>query len=675
MKRKASKNYFILHVSFAKNLLFTLTFCCYAPFLFSQTPKAEEDILIEFKNGVKVNREEFEYVYQKNNGGPDSAKKHSIDKYKEYLDLYIKFKRKVMEAESLGLDTTENFKLELNEYVTQSAQPYLIEKSVLERLIQTAYQRSKMVRKVSHLLLSLPEQPTPEDTLAAYQRILAYRDSILKGKNIKQAFEEYASRFSQEPNANQTKGYLSYFTAFDFVYPFEEAAFNTPIGKVSMPVRSKFGYHIIYVHEEKALKAPRKLAHILVRYGPTYPAKDSASAVARIQECYQKLKNGEDFAKLAETYSDDPNTNKKGGDLGTRYLPIAELQDKKYEMEPGQYSQPFRTSYGWHIVKVTEEAPFKPFEQSKNEFKQKVTRDGRAQVAEDVLVANLKKQYNFKIDNNILQRFKEAVKDQYTSHSFTGENLPPDLLNAKIITFADQSATIIDLLNSSQRTRRRTPLSGTAVLALIDKDVEELAKKSLLEYEKKQLARKYPEFRRLQQEYRDGILLFSLTEQKVWRKAVEDTVGLKNFYENNKNKFQAGERVRIKEYRSRDKQAMESLDSLFNKGATVALADTMIIKRKWPIRTSRYTFDKTSPSGAKYYSYPKGHRFALTGDGNSFNIQIIEEFLQPGIKSYEEAKSEVITQYQNYLEEQWLNELANKYPCTVNEKVLLRLYK
>lgn len=674
MKERAPKNRSMLYLNAGKVRLLTLVLFSCSFSLLAQTPKGEDSI-IEFKNGTKVNREEFEYVYQKNNGGPDSARKHSIDKYKEYLDLYIKFKRKVMEAESLGLDTTENFKLELNEYVTQSAQPYLIEKSVLDRLIQTAYQRSKAVRKVSHLLLSLSEQATPEDTASVYKRILTYRDSILKSNNVRLTFEQYAARYSEEPNANQSKGYLSYFTAFDFVYPFEDAAFNTPIGKISMPVRSKFGYHLIYAQEEKTLKAPRKLAHILVRFGPTYQAKDSIGAVERIQDCYKKLQAGGDFAKLAEIYSDDPNSNKKGGDLGNRYFPIAELQDKKFEMEPGQFSKPFQTSYGWHIVKVTEEAPFKSFEESKNEFKQKVTRDGRAQVAEEVLVNNLKKQYNYKLDNGVLQRFKDAVKDQYTTPSFTGENLPPDLLNAKVIFYADQNATIIDLLNSSQRNRRKQQTNGAAVLTMIDKDAEELTKKALLEYEKKQLARKYPEFRRLQQEYRDGILLFSLTEQKVWRKAVEDTNGLKNFYENNKNKFQAGERVRIKEYRGRDKEAMESLDSLMKTGASLAIADTMIKTQKWAIRTSKYTFDKTSPSGAKYYTHPKGHRFPLVGDGNTFNIQIIEEFLQPGIKNYEEAKSEAITQYQNYLEEQWLNELANKYPCTVNEKILLRLYK
>lgn len=630
-----------------------------------------KEVFIEFSNGVKINKDEFEYVYQKNNGGVDSARHHKPEKYKEYLELYVKFKRKVMEAQRLGIDTTESFKAELATYVKQLAQPYLIEKEVLNALIKEAYDRTKAACKVSHILIKLEEQPAPADTVKAYQKALAIRDSILKmGKK----FDMMAARHSEEPNANQTKGYLSYFSAFDFLYSFENAAFNTPVGQVSMPVRSKYGYHLIFVQDKIQLKGLRKASHILVRHGKIYVAKDSAQAAQRAQEIYNRLQKGEDFATIAKEFSDDPNSKTKGGELGTRYIPIQEMQDMKYKLEPGKFTQPFKTQYGWHIMMVTEE-PIKPFDDVRNEMKKKVTSDGRAQIAEDRLLSKLKAQYNYQESKGAISKLAENAGNDYLTPGYTGEKLPPVVLESSLFTFKDKKATTMDLINYTQRNRRRPFPPNTKVEAALEQDIEGLAKNMLLEYEEKQLADKYPEFRNLMQEYRDGILLFTITEEKVWRKAVEDTAGLRGFYDQNKEKFKAGERVRIREYRSRDRAALDKVDSVLKIHKKLDDVDTLIRKEKFGVRVTKHIYDKNSENGKKYFGKPVGTKSEVENDAVNYFINVIDDFLPAGNKSYDEAKSEAITQYQTYLEEKWNKELESSYTYKVNDKVFPRLFK
>ncbi|MCS7074735.1 MAG: peptidylprolyl isomerase, partial [Bacteroidia bacterium] len=328
----------------------------------------QSPVLLSFSNGKKVTKSEFEYVYQRNNGGLDSAKKHGPAKYKEYLDLYIRYRRKVMDAEAAGLDTLQSFKDELNGYIKQLSQPYLIEKEVLDELIKEAYERSKSEIHAAHLLVNCAQDAKPEDTLAAYTKAIAFRDSIVKSGK---PFAYMAEKYSDDPSARQNKGDLGYFTVFDFVYPFESGAYKTPVGQVSMPIRSQFGYHLIYVMDKVPAQGTKRVSHIMVRIGENYSAKDTTSAIARINEIYEKLKGGADFAKLAETMSDDPISAKKGGDLGSGFL-LYELQMQKHALSVGQFSRPFTSPYGWHILKVTEVNPVKPFEQAKNELKQKV---------------------------------------------------------------------------------------------------------------------------------------------------------------------------------------------------------------------------------------------------------------------------------------------------------------
>lgn len=632
------------------------------------------DWLVRFNNGVTVSQEEFEYVYQKNNGGWQAARQSTEQARRDYLKLYIQFKRKVMAAQAAGLDTTPSFRSELATYLRQLAQPYMVERNVLDQLVREAHERSRAAVKVSHILVRCAENASPADTLAAYNKALALRDSVL---NHNRPFEQIAALHSDDPSARQFNGYLSWFTAFDFIYPFETAAYTTQPGSLTQPIRTQYGYHIIKVMEKKQITGIPRMAHILIRFGENYAATDSAAAVARAQEVYNKLRNGADWNELVAEYSDDPNSKARGGDLGSRYIGVPQLQDRHFSMAVGEISQPFASPYGIHIVKITEMEPLRNFEDVQQQLKTRVSRDPRAQVAEAQFIASLKREYNYLENPAHLQKLLDAAGPAYTQAGFTGENEVNAALRPLILfSFAGKNYTIADFLAYVATQRRVAVQLAPAVAARNELDA--FVKAKLFEHEETQLARKYPEYRYLSQEYRDGILLFTLTEQKVWRRAVDDTTGLRQYWESNRNSFQAPERVAVLEYRGTDSAQVAAVAELLaqHPGDYVTVDSLIRERRLSSVRTNRIVVNKNANEVAtQLYALQVNQRTPVLKESNRYVVYCVLEFRTAGPKTFDEAKAEAITQFQDYLEKTWLQELERAYTFRLNEKVFKKLFR
>lgn len=636
--------------------------------------KTTDPTLLTFGNGQKVTKSEFEYVYQKNNGGLEKAKADSLPQYKEYLDLYIKFKRKVMNAEAEGLDTLGSFKSEFAGYKKQLAQPYLVEKTVLDDLIKEAYERSKEEIRASHILIRLGENPTPDDTLSAYTKALTLRDSVI---NNKISFEDIAERNSEDPSAKTNKGDLGYFSAFNMVYPFETAAYNTAVGTISMPVRTQFGYHIIKVIDRTPYLGQKQSAHIIIRVGPTYSAKDTASAIAKINEIYTKLKAGEDFGTLASQYSDDPGSSKKGGDLGAGKL-LGEMEEIKRKLGKGEISKPFTTQFGWHILKVTEITPLKPYDQAKNELKSRVSKDLRSNLTQEIFINKLKKEYALLVNKENVSKFSATLDKTFTNGLYVPDTTKSDLYALQLFKLGKdpvKTVTINDFINFIDETNPN--LSNLTVQQALDKEIAEYETKVLLEYETEQLPKKYVEYRELIKEYKDGILLFTLTENKVWRKAIEDTTGLKNFYNENTAKFSVGERIKVKEFRSTDSLRLSKVPDLIRNGSSDTEIDSIINDDSaLNLRILNLTYERGNKDlPAVLSGKKKGFVSDVVKKDKNFIVYSLFEELAPGTKTFEEARSECITLYQNKLETDWINDLEKKYPVKVDEKILAKLYR
>lgn len=676
-------------------------------------------------NGKNVYKSEFENVYKKNSGKEVNKEQKSV---KEYVDLFSTFKMKVFEAEALGLDTNSSFKTELAGYRKQLASPYLTDKNVNDALVQEAYDRMKTEVKASHILIRIVEDALPKDTIEAYTRLMIIRDAVMgkqpsaarlaeyeailkkssagltKNSNTKDSaafktkleaikniastvnsgsdkFAAAAKKTSEDPSAADNSGDLGYFTSLQMVYPFETAAYKTNVGDISMPIRTRFGYHIIKVDDKRENQGEILTAHIMVKFNKEMSEKEKANLKTKIDEIHAKLKAGEKFEDVARQYSDDKPSAEKGGQLqwfGSSRMPI-DFEKAAFALKNnGDYSEPFTTPYGWHIVKRLDRKGLASFDDMKGELKQRVGKDSRTQAGRESLIEKVKKENNFKenlanrkaflkvLDSTVYQAKWEAKKaaKMGTKELFRLSNKDKATgAETTIIYGANDFAKYIE----SHQTAR--PVMDNNMF--MQQSYKNFVDEAIITYEDERLEKKYPEFRNLLKEYRDGILLFDLTDQKVWSKAVKDTAGLKAFYEKNKNNYLWDERAEVTSYKCANEKIAKEVRALLKKNKT----EKEIVE----------TINKTSQLNvtAESVTYLKGENkevdanwkvgvsaFDIKDKDNKVTVLVTNKLIEKTPKTLAEAKGIITADYQTYLEKEWLAYLKNKYSVKVNEDVL-----
>lgn len=507
---------------------------------------------VETLGTTAVPAAEFAYVYRKNNGSdPAFGTKASVE---EYLDLYTNFKLKVLAAEQRGLDTTQAFRQELDGYRQQLAQPYLTEKSVTDQLVREAYDRLSKEISASHLLVSVAPDAAPKDTLAAYEKAMSLRRRITEGG---EDFNAVARENSDDPSARGASGNggkLGYFTAMQMVYPFESAAYVTPAGQVSAPVRTRFGYHLIKVDNVRAAQGEIKVAHLMVRATPGMPAADSATAKKKVDELYARLaRRNENWDKLVGQFSEDAGSAPNGGELpafGTGRM-IPSFEEAAFKLQkPGDIAPPVQTPYGWHIIKLLEKQPVPSFEAMEPTLKSKVSKDSRSELNRAAFLKRVRRENNFvevpavkeyvlaKADTSLI-RGRFVYSPQSTLPKAAGKALTD---NSTLFTIQGKPYPVQDFLTYVQQSQRPRP-AGAEPRFVMQQLYDQYVDQRLTEYEKANLENKYEDYRMLVKEYRDGILLFQLMDEKVWSKAIEDTVGLQQFFAANQASYQWGPRV------------------------------------------------------------------------------------------------------------------------------------
>lgn len=625
-------------------------------------PVVEQSPVLMVIDGTPITKAEFEKVYRKNNQKEGA---YDMNDLREYVELYINYKLKVREAETMKLDTAITFVNELKGYRKQLAQPYMTDKEVTDALLKEAYDRLQKDVRASHILINLGPDALPKDTLIAYNRALKIRDMIMKGAD----FATVARDSSDDPSAKENKGDLGYFTGMMMVYPFETVAYNTKPGQISMPVRTKFGYHIIKVIDVRDAQGEIRVAHIMVKAG--MDATDSAATAAKmkIDEIYAKLKAGEKFEDLVVKFSDDKGSAKNSGLLppfGTGRM-VPEFEKASFELKAdGDYSAPVKTAYGWHIIKRIERKPVPTFEQKKNELKTQIARDSRAEVSKNSMISRIKKDYGF-VD---YPKNKDAFIAKLDSSLVKGEWKPEKLNNSKnnLFTLAGKNYTDQDFaqyINNHQS--KKSNANPTQIgLQLYDQFVNE----TCLNHEEAMLDTKYPEFKALMQEYRDGILLFELTDQLVWSKAVKDTTGLKEFYQTVKNNHMHPRRCNAVIYTCANEKVAKKARKMIQKGkAMVEITAELNKDSQLNVNTQTGKF----PKGENEIIDGIDWKVGLTDNMNKNNSVVfvnVEEVIEPTPKTLEEAKGLITSEYQAHLEKQWIQQLRAKYPFNVDQNVL-----
>ena len=634
--------------------------------------------------GERVSLDDFQHVYGKNNR--DSV--YSVEALDDYMELFINFKLKVREAEAMGMDTAEAFITELAGYRSQLARPYLVDGDLLDTMVEEAYQRKGMEVRASHILVSVEDNATPADTLAAWNRIQGIRARVTSGED----FEAVArsKNGSDDPSAASNGGDLGWFTAFQMVYPFECAAFNTPEGEVSTVVRTRFGYHILNVVGKRKARGEVQVAHIMVRMPADAPQDQVANAEGRIQEVKRLLLSGESFESLALKYSEDPSTANKGGLLpwfGTGKM-VESFEDAAFGLEePGDLAGPVRTDYGFHLLKLMDKKTLPTFEESRRELSKKVRRDSRAEITKTSFVRALKGEYGTTVSNRRREALKAAaIKVDslfYPGHPLEG--VRKSELGRTLFSVAGSPRTVEDFLTWANAGKIRNVDRPQA--AMVSQEIDNYVAQELLAYEDTQLEAKHNDFRLLMEEYHDGILLFELTDQKVWSRAVKDTTGLMEFHGQNRNEFMWEERLDAGIHTCEDAKIAKKVRKELRKNSDIeGLRRELIAERPLALRNEFGKFvegengwaDRAFEALRDGSLAPDKHGLTIletTEGGDQIILVHVKEHLMPMPKALDECRGQAIAAYQDHLEKEWIMELRRKYPHDINREALYSLVR
>ncbi len=629
-------------------------------------PKPTIDPILLVVGEEQIPRSEFERVFKKNNKDTVYTEKSVRD----YLDLYVNYKLKVKEAEFLKMDTSETFKTELAGYRKQLAQPYLTDKNVSEQLVKEAYDRLNNDVRASHILIKVANDALPKDTIAAYNRALKIRDMILKGAD----FAKVARDSSEDPSAKENGGDLGYFTGMQMVYPFETAAYNNKIGQLSMPVRTRFGYHIIKTLDMRPAQGEIHVAHLMVRMPKD--ANDSLIKVAenKIKEAMTQLNNGASWDSVVVKYSEDKASAKKGGELpwfGTGKM-VPEFEKAAFALsKDGSLSTIVKTSYGWHIIKRLDKRGVASFDEKKGELRQMIMRDSRNETSRLSMVNKIKNEYNFKEVPKSKDMFVNALDtslvngewDLKRADSFKGNlfSLSDSTKTVKYYSIEDFAKYI-----STHQTKRASSNPQVIGYSMYDQWMQE----EVLAYEEARLDNKYVDFKNLMKEYRDGILLFDLTDKMVWTKAVKDTIGLQQYHEKNQNNYMWGERCSATIFQCNNEETASELRKQLQKGKK-SIDDIMAgINKKTPnaVTKKEGKYAHAESELIEKTNWNQGISNPISISNNWYLVDL--KILPPMPKSLNEAKGIVTSDFQSALEKEWVDQLKTKYPVTINQVVL-----
>ena len=638
--------------------------------------KLDKEVLMTI-GGEPVTVKEFTDIYCKNNLKDEVIEKKSVD---EYIELFVNYRMKVMEAYEMKLDTSAKFKKELNGYRKQLAKPYFTNDEVSEELVEEAYQRKLKDIRASHILIKCDKHALPSDTMKAYNRAMDIRKKALAGAD----FGDLAVTYSEDPSARDQKatatsparpgnrGDLGYFTVFDMVYPFETGAYNTPEGEVSMPIRSDFGYHIIKVTSVTDALGIINVAHIFLQLDADASEEDVQAMQAKADNIYKEVANSDEkgWNEAVLRYSDDRGSASRAGMLSP--IPVSRIVPEFIEavkqLQPGEISKPVRTRYGFHIIKLIGNSGVGSFEKERQGLVERVERDMRSSKTEEVVLQQIKKDYGFKSYDKNIDKFMKSVD----STILTGKFVPSKNVKSgkTLFSIGKSSFTVSDFIDfiQAKQTPQRYVSAQTYAYQLYDAFQNE----KIMEYADAHLEERYPEFKLLMQEYNDGILLFDLMNQEVWSKAVSDTAGLRDYYNRNASKYMWNDRVKaciisvnrpealpmVKEYLDQG-VPYDSLRGVFARDGI----NNVFVRNGYYQHGDNVFVDQTE--------WKAGTRNEISSSvDNSTVIVNIIELRDPEPKTLGEARGLVTSDYQTELEEKWLEYLHKKYPVVINEKVL-----
>ena len=612
--------------------------------------------------------DEFARVYKKN---LDLVKDESQKDLNQYLELFVGYKLKINKAYKLGLQDGSAYQNELKSYRGQLSKNYTSDSKVTKELVEEGYKRFLKEIKASHILFTVDENAAPEDTLKVYNQALDVRKSAIAGED----FGKLATEFSQDPSAKENKGDLGYFTAFRMLYAFENGAYKTTKGSISNPIRTRFGYHLIKVVDVRDNRGDVIVAHIMIMNPPSTAENkdDTDKGKNTIQDIYKKLQQGEKFEDLAKQFSEDKSSSTKGGVLnrfGSGQLSSDEFENVAFNLsKENPVSEPFKSQYGWHIVKLIDKFSVKTIDEMRPDLESKVSKDDRSRLITASMNEKLRKKYPIKRDDKFYAVISKLVTDNFYEGKW---ETPADLksYNKNLVTINSSKSITGTAFLSYVKDQQKTKNTLKPLSKLINKLYDSYLDQELSQYYDDNLEKEFPEFSAVMDEYRDGLLLFDLMEKEIWNKSKTDTLGLKSFYDKNLKNFQWKNRLDVTILSSTKLEVIKKAEKYLKNDKTVDF-----IKEKLNVKDGAVNImSKVGVFEEGNEALPKNLQFEpgisnIIKEGEYYFVTKVNATLPAGPKTLDECKGKAINDYQQYLEENWVKDLKNEFKVEVNQTV------
>jgi peptidyl-prolyl cis-trans isomerase SurA len=645
-----------------KKTLLSIALLLVFSFSFAQNNK---DVLLTV-DGKPVKTSEFIRVYNKNLNLVKDESQKSVD---GYLKLFIDYKLKVAEAYAQKLNEDKTYIEEFNKYRDQLARNYIYETKVTNELTQEAFERSLEEIDATHILVRIDYEATPQDTLKAFNKIKMIYDKAKAGED----FDTLVKTYSEEPNVERSGGRLGYFSVFGMVYPFETMAYNTKKGEVSEIVRTQFGYHIMKINDRRKRVGQISVSHIMIADNGEERTFDPKE---RIDELSALLKQGESFESLAKQYSDDKNSAKKGGKLqkfrrGDLRAPT--FEDMAYSLEnPGDISEPIKTKFGWHIIRLEQKLPLATFEDEKAGLEEKVKAGDRSKRVISALNDKIKEKFNYKKVNDFLPFFDTLITEDLVKTKWKYETIAP-AQDKVIFTIGNREVKYNDFaafLNERQR--------GSSIYRLkkniLGQYYDEFETEELKNYYKDHLEQENEEYATTIDEYRSGLLIFDVMNKNIWLKSKNDSIGLQNYYDSVKDSYVWKDRIDALIVSTTSMEVAQQVQDLLNEGKTPKeLKEILNSNEKVNVVISQGLFEEGQRELPMDFEAVPGVKIYTTEDG--FSVISTKAIIPARVKSLKEIKGRVMSEYQNDLEKKWMEDLRQKYKVEINKKALKKVKK
>jgi peptidyl-prolyl cis-trans isomerase SurA len=640
-----------------KNVLLIFLFLCFSHTFFGQT-------LVRYGNKV-ITRQEFLAAFRKNN----LHIKPTDKSYREYLNLYIRYRLKVQAAFDLKLDTLPGQITDLQNFKGQIIDQYTNDEQSLNQMAREAYMRSKSDIRISYIFVAAPKNAKPADTAKAWQTIQETNIALKKGKE----FAATAQLFSEDPFVKNNQGDLGFITVFDLPYGMETVAYKTPVGILSPVFRTDGGYIILKKTAQRPAWGRIRIAQILLAFPIQASAEAKSDTKKRADSIYKAIQAGADFGEMARKFSGDNLSYQLGGVLPEFGIGKYEsgFENTAFSLKrDGDISEPYASSFGYHIIKRIGRKPIpaKADQKTIAELKEKIKSDPRNAFSKKQMLQTILKKTSFREfipSGNMLWDYTDSIIQNKRPASNT-------VLNSQTILFKfpGKDYLVGDWINYRKGLRSAPSITnGKTNTEILDGYWQIVA----FEYYKEHLESFNAAFAAQSDEFRDGNLLFEIMQQQIWNKAAADSAGLIKYFESHAQNYWWKPGAEAILFNTNNANAAKKLEREMegNMNNWRKIVDSLGGQVK---ADSGHFENKQIPGNIQMES---GH---FTGTVNnpdrSFQFAyIIRIYTKQSPRTFEEARGLVLNDYQTELENKWIEELKKKYPVTIYEAVFKNLPK